>query len=326
MNLFNLSSRSTVLIILFTFTVAAFAQAPATGARIFNGKDGSGLSQDIPIGNYAVSGRQLGGSPDKPPELSVAVAKGFSAKFCEETGTGDGGGKCEEFGEGLHNLQSANFNFIKVWVPVQQPSTPTASTSTSSTTRSGPPPLIAYEQNNWGGRSQIFYPGMYRSIRGEFGKINDNMIQSAVIAKGFSVRFCSYEGDNGRGSGDCEIHEEGRHNLRFANSISFVEVKDLSDKSPADEKMPVILYEDSSQGGKMQGYDVGEFAAGSYGFKKVSNDTASSITVKSGYRATVCSDEGVGGAAPQKCEEFGPGKFNLKNKDSASYIKVWKVE
>ncbi len=317
-------SSSFTIIVLFLLAMAGYSQAPATGARIHNGKDGSGQSQDIPAGAYTVNGRQLGGTPDKPPELSVSVAKGFAAKFCEEQGNGDGGGKCEEFTEGVHNLQSANFNFIKVWEPAKE-KPQTAPAAAPAPAQAGPPPLIAYEQKNWGGRSQPFYAGMYRSIRGEFGRINDNMLQSAVIAKGFRVRFCSYEGDNGRGSGDCEVHEEGRHNLRFANSISFVEVEDLSDTSPDDEKMPVVLFEDVLQGGKMQGFDVGEYSASGNGFKKLGNDTASSISVKAGYRATVCSDEGVNGSAPAKCEEFGPGKQNLKNKDSASYIKVAKI-
>ena len=164
---------------------------------------------------------------------------------------------------------------------------------------------------------------MYRADRNEFGKINDNLAKSAVIAKGFRVRFCVEEGQlNARGAGECEEHEEGKYNLRFADSISFIEVIDLNDKSPAHDKMPVTLYEDNAQGGKMQGFDVGTFLASLGQFGKVANDTASSVVVKNGYRVQICPDEEPG----DKCEEFGTGKYNLKLKDTASFIKVWKSD
>ncbi len=300
-----------VLLCLCFATLNAQAQV-GSGVRLFIKRDAYGPSQEIPPGTYQVNGKDLGDPEAKDAGLSVLVPKNIRVKFCEDKGSGDGGGKCEEFGEGVHNLQSQAFTFIKVW----------AAQAVAPTTQ---PALIVFEQQHWGGRSQGYLPGMYRSIRGEFGKINDNMVQSVIIAKGFEVRFCTYEGDSSRGAGDCETHGEGRHNLRFANGISFFEIKDLSDTSPDDNKMPVILYEDGAQGGKMQGFDVGVFAASQGQFKKIGNDIASSITVKAGYRATVCSDEGTGGT-PDKCEEFGPGKFNLKNKDSASYIKVSKDE
>ena len=294
------------------FIGALDAQAPTgNGVRLFIKRDAYGQSQEIPPGTYQVNGKDLGDPEAKDAGLSVRVPKNFRVRFCEEKGAGDGASKCEEFGEGVHNLQSQAFTFIKVWA---QPEAPKVQ-----------PALIVFEQQHWGGRSQGYMPGMYRSIRGEFGKINDNMVQSVIIAKGFEVRFCTYEGDSSRGAGDCEVHGEGRHNLRFANDISFFEIKDLSDTSPDDGRMPVILYEDGAQGGKMQGFDVGVFVASQGQFKKLGNDVASSIAVKAGFRATVCADEGTGGL-PNKCEEFGPGKNNLKNKDSASYIKVSKDE
>ena len=302
-------SLSITLLFLLIGTSNAQAQA-GNGVRLFIKRDAYGPSQEIPAGTYQVNGKDLGDPEAKDAGLSVQVPKNFRVRFCTEQGSGDGGGKCEEFGEGVHNLQSQAFTFIKVWPQAAPPPRTQA-------------PLVAFEQLHWGGRSQAFSTGMYRSIRGEFGKINDNMVMSVMIAKGFEVRFCTYEGDDSRGGGDCEVHQEGRHNLRFSNGISFIEVKDLSDTSPDDGKMPVILYEDGAQGGKMQGFDVGLFTASQGQFKKIGNDVASSITVKPGYRATVCADEGTAGT-PDKCEEFGPGKFNLKNKDSASYIKISK--
>jgi hypothetical protein len=88
--------------------------------------------------------------------------------------------------------------------------------------------------------------------------------------------------------------------------------------------MPVILYEDSSQTGKMQGFDEGIFLGSKGQFKKLGNDQASSISVKSGYRATICSDEPAAGGEPGGCEEFTSGKKNLKTKKGASYLKVTK--
>ncbi|HVF46281.1 MAG TPA: hypothetical protein VNA17_01815, partial [Pyrinomonadaceae bacterium] len=170
--------------------------------------------------------------------------------------------------------------------------------------------------------------GMYRSDRSEFGKIGDNLARSAIVGKGFRVKFCVDEGISARGAGDCEEHEEGRHNLRFANSISFIEVIDLSDKSPADEKQPVILYEDRNQVGKRQGFDVGTFAASLGQMRKIGNDTASSVHVKDGYRALICPDEFKfdGYSHPASCERFiMPGKHNLRENDSASYVIVWKL-
>src|SRR5215204_5752621 len=303
-------SLTTLFLCLLVGTLDTWAQV-GNGVRLFIKRNAYGPSQEIPPGTYQVPGKDLGDPEAKDAGLSVLVPKNIRVKFCEEKGSGDGAGKCEEFGEGTQNLQSQAFTFIKVWAQAETPK--------------APPALIVFEQQHWGGRSQGYLPGMYRSIRGEFGKINDNMVQSVIIAKGFEVRFCTYEGDSSRGAGDCEVHGEGRHNLRFANDISFFEIKDLSDTSPDDSKMPVILYEDGAQGGKMQGFDVGVFVASQGQFKKLGNDVASSIAVKAGFRATVCADEGTGGV-PDKCEEFGPGKFNLKNKDSASYLKVSKDE
>ena len=292
------------------------------GVQIVNGKDGVGLSQSIPVGVFQVDGKQLGAN------VSVKVGKGYFVQFCAQK---DGSGKCEGFGEGTHNLASTDFGFIRVGTGALP--TTTAVPAVRATVTPGPSitgaspgvaPLTVYEQKNWGGRAQILGPGMYRSFRGEFGKILDNQARSVIIAKGYKARFCSEEGLNFRGSGDCEIHEEGRHNLRFANSVSFIEVTDLSDTSPADDKMPVVLYEDALQGGKMQGFDEGTYLASAGQFKKLGNDQAQSIRVKDGYRASVCSDEPTSGGEPAGCEEYGPGRKDFKSRKTASYLKVWK--
>ena len=302
----RVSQRKTTLFVALAIAVSTMSIAAQSevAVTLFNGRNGSGANQPIPVGVYQVSGKQLGS------EVSVKVSKGFAVRFCTEK---DGTGKCEEFGEGTHNLSSVDFNFIKVAKKVA-----TAAAAT-------PPPLVVYEMEHWGGRAQAFGPGMYRSIKGEFGNILDDHAMSIVVAKGYRARFCSEEGFMLRGAGDCEVHEAGRHELRFATSISFIQVFDLSDTSPEDDKMPVVLFEDPVQVGKMQGFDVGTYFASRGDFKKLRDDQASSISVKEGYRATVCKDESSSGAETADCEEFGPGKKNLKARRTASYLKVSKA-
>ncbi|MEO8574811.1 MAG: hypothetical protein ABI481_12655 [Pyrinomonadaceae bacterium] len=305
-----------VLLMMGFCALAVFPQENKSGVQFFNGLDGKGMMQELPVGVFNVNGKQLGS------DASVILSKDYFVRFCTEK---DGGGKCEEFGEGTHNLSSTDFASIKVWKGAESPlASPGAQVAKPAASSAAVLPVVVYEQKNWGGRSQVFRSGMYRSFRGEFGKINDNQAMSVIVAKGFRARLCSDEGLSFRGSGDCEIREEGKHNLRFANTISFIEVIDLSDISPADEKMPVILYEDPSETGKMQGFDVGNFSANEGQFRKLGNDQASSIMVKNGYHASVCDDVPLSGTEGVGCEEFGPGKKNLKNKKSASYLRVWK--
>ena len=288
------------------------------GVQIVNGRDGVGMAQSIPVGSFQVDGKQLG------KDASVKVSKGYFVQFCAQK---DGSGTCEGFGEGTHNLASTDFSFVRVGKGTLPVAGPPAASPVSS------PPVAAkaaaavtvFEQKNWLGRSQVFAPGMHRSFRGEFGKINDNQARSVVIAKGFRARFCSEEGLNFRGSGDCEVHEEGRYNLRFANSISFIEVVDLADTAPNDEKMAVVLYEDTLQGGAFQGFDVGTFLASQGHLRRIGDDKAASIAVRDGYRASVCAEEPVAaGGEGTNCEEFGPGRKNLKNRKATSYVRVWK--
>jgi hypothetical protein len=293
-----------IFVVLFGIGSAALAQ-DTEGVLIFNGKDGTGLAQAIPVGDFQVDGKQLGSN-----QVSVKVSKGYVVKFCPNK---DGSGTCEEFGEGTHNLTSVDFNFIGV--KKGQVGAAAAASTVAAVT--------VFEQPNWAGRSQVFQPGMYRSFRGEFGQIANDHAMSIIVAKGYHVRLCVDEGHNYRGAGDCEEYGEGRRNLRFGDSISFIEVKDLSDTSPDDEKMPVVLYEEASQVGKIQGFDVGAFSAARGEFKKMPNDQASSIWVKDGYRAVVCADDPTG-TASDNCEEFGAGKKNLKGKKTASYLKVTK--
>jgi len=271
MSKYNKALTVYLLFLCLAAVTANSAAAQAAAVKLFQGPNGAGMAQDIPPGTYQVSGTQMAESLGKDAVISVQVAKGFRIRFCETAGSnGEGGGKCEELGEGIKNLQSLNFNLIKVWKESA--------------------PVVVFEQANWAGRAQPFFPGKYRHDRVEFGRINDNMAMSVAVAKGYKARFCENVGLYARGGGSCEEHEEGKHNIRLANAISFIEVIDLSDKSPDDDTLPVVLYEDTTQGGKKQGFDVGTFLASAGGLGKILNDTASSIVIKPGYRVRVCAD------------------------------------
>jgi len=288
-----------VLGLFFFAATAVVAQKAADAVILFQGPKATGAGQSIPVGTYRVDGKQMAAAIGKDAVISVRVPTGLIVRFCNEAG------KCETFASGTHDLGSTAFVLIKVWrdIPAVMP-------------------VVVFESENWMGRAQAYPVGMYRSIRNEFGNIADDKAVSIIVAKGFRARLCVEEGVFARGAGDCEEHNEGKHNLRFSDSISFIEVIDLNDRSPADESMPVVLYVDEIQGGKMQGFDVGEFAAGKGHFRKLPDNTASSLRVKKGYRAMICPDEAPGG----NCDEYGEGNSNLKQKDSASYLKVWKTD
>jgi len=298
--------RAFCLLCAIALTVSPAAGQSTGVVTLFDRANATGAGQEIPVGTFRVDGAQLAAAA-KQSTFSVRVGKGFQVRFCRDVSTSSA---CESHGEGTHNLRSLNFSVITV------------------SREARPAPVIVFEAPYWTGRSQVYMPGLYRSDRNEFGNIGDNLARSAVVGKGFRVRFCVDEGISARGAGDCEEHDEGRHNLRFANSISFIEVIDLSDKSPADEKQPVLLYEDRGQVGKRQGFDVGQFFASRGQLGKIANNAASSIQVKDGYRAVVCPDEFqgdvTGDARPAKCEEFRAGKHNLRENDAASYLRVWK--
>jgi hypothetical protein len=320
--------RDSAFLISFLLVVsAAMAVSAQTAASVglYQGPGAKGTPQEIAPGIYAVKAGVMGAPEGKTTGFSVRVPAGLMIRFCENAGTGnEGGGTCEEFGEGAHDLRSqAEVNYIRVWKPGAATAAVPAA-SPGPVRPAEPIGVVVYEAPSLQGLSQGFGPGMYRSFKGEFGKILDNKAVSAVIAKGYRVRFCVDEGIWNRGAGDCEEHDAGRvDNLRFADSISFIEVIDLNDPRPKEDTFPVVLYEDGDQGGKMQGFDVGMFLARAGEFRKLGGASPSSIRVKKGYRATVCSDES---APPESCEEFGPGKFNLRKRPVAIYIKVLKTD
>ena len=117
-----------IAILVGVCAASAFAQATtAEGVQFFNAHDGKGMVQEIPVGVFNVNGKQLGA------DASVKVSKEYFVRFCSEK---DGGGKCEEFGEGTHNLSSTDFASIKVWKGAATPQ----SSSTAQVPASGATP------------------------------------------------------------------------------------------------------------------------------------------------------------------------------------------
>ena len=68
----------------------------------------SGRSQGFGPGVYRSDQHQLGSLPNDSAS-AVRVAKGFRVRLCDNEGAGNGSGKCEERGEGWHQLRPAPF-------------------------------------------------------------------------------------------------------------------------------------------------------------------------------------------------------------------------
>ena len=98
-------------------SAAPAQQLPDGTVGLFQGSNATGPRQDIPPGTYAVKASTLGAANGKTGGYSVRVPAGYMIKFCENSGTAnEGGGVCEEFGEGMHDLRSETpVAYIKVW-------------------------------------------------------------------------------------------------------------------------------------------------------------------------------------------------------------------
>jgi hypothetical protein len=64
----------------------------------------TGRSQGFGPGEYRANKGQLGNLPNDTAS-SVRVAKGYKVRLCENEGSGNGAGVCEEYGEGSHQLK-----------------------------------------------------------------------------------------------------------------------------------------------------------------------------------------------------------------------------
>jgi hypothetical protein len=315
-------------------SVSSFAQNWGYGpVVVFDKKDGGGTASSFGIGEFR-NNRGEFGTLRNDSARSVSVPNGYRVRFCESEGSrGEGSGRCEEFGEGNANLRyGGTASYIQVTGP--------SGNWGGGWNGGGQRGVTVYEDRDYTGRSQQFGIGRYLNGYGQFGELRNDKASSVVVDRGFRVRLCENEGD-GRGSGRCEEYTEGRYNLRYNDSASYIEVQRSggwgnggwgnggwnnggwdnggwgnNDRNPT----RVTLYVDANQRGGSRAFDDGIYRWSQGEFGNFPNDAASSVFVPNGYRIRICENEGRGSG--ERCEDFGPGRFNLRYNDVASTIEV----
>jgi hypothetical protein len=75
------------------------------GIIVFENRNSTGNSQSFGTGRY-LSGSGQFGQLRNDRASSIEVLPGYRARLCENEGDGGGGGQCEEFGPGSHNLRN----------------------------------------------------------------------------------------------------------------------------------------------------------------------------------------------------------------------------
>ncbi|MBK6590740.1 MAG: hypothetical protein IPG22_20910 [Acidobacteria bacterium] len=184
---------------------------------VYDLTNGRGTSQGFNVGEYRNDRRQLG-SLGNDRASSVYVAQGYTVRLCEAEGQ-NGAGRCEQYGQGYHNLLYSNTaSYIQVtggwgggggsWGGGNQ----------------GSGGVTVYDDRDFRGASQVFGPGRYLNNAGQLGSIRNDEASSVIVERGYKVRFCEGEG-TGRGSGRCEELGEGRFNLRLNDEASYIEVQ-----------------------------------------------------------------------------------------------------
>jgi len=196
--------------------------------------------------------------------------------------------------------------------------------------------VTVYEDYDFHGRSQAFHDGRYLNNRSQLGNLRNDRASSVDVPIGYSVRLCDGEG-TGYGALTCQVFGPGRHNLPFGldNRVSYVEVSQVlwgggTGVDPGNPVPPnsglgqsgVVVYTDSNSRGRSQSFGVGRYLHSGQQFGSLPNDEASSIVVQNGYRVRLCENEGNLGYGGGRCEEYGPGRFNLRYNDEASFIEV----
>ena len=311
------------ILIAMGLSTAVSAQNWESGpVTVFDQSNGRGTNQSFDVGEYLNNRGQLGSLRNDSAE-SVLVDSGYRVRFCESEGRG-GSGRCEEFGEGYHNLRYGNSaSYIRVW---------RSGNGGGWNGGNGGRGVTVYDDRDYRGRSQNFGPGRYLNNTGGLGAIKNDDASSIVVERGYRVRLCESEG-YGNGDGRCEEYTEGRYNLRLNDAVSFIEVR-RAGGWPGDNGwgngggnnnngQRVIVYSEKNQGGEQQEFGAGTFRNDYNQLGNIRNDDATSIFVPRGYRARICDSEGNGGGSGN-CEEFGPGSFNLRYNDKMSYLRVWR--
>ncbi len=300
---------------------------------VFADRDGRGNSQGFDEGDYLNNRGQLG-SLGNDRASSVNVSYGYRVRFCENEGSGRGAGRCEEFGEGNFNLR---YPRTASYIQVRRQGSGGGWGSGGGLGRQG---VTVYDDRDFRGRSQNFGPGRYLNNRGQLGAIRNDEASSVVVQRGYRVRFCESEG-NGNGEGKCDEYGEGRYNIRLNDEASYIEVRrtggwgggppiwDGGDDSGYPGPDPgfnqvVTVYSEKNQRSDRQTYGPGTYRNDLGQLGNIKNDDATSIMVPRGLRARVCENDGSrwGGG---RCDEYGPGSYNLRVNDTMSFITVWRT-
>ena len=318
--------------------VAASAQGWGSGPVIvYEERDGRGREHSFNVGVYR-NNRNEFGSLRNDTASSVTVPAGYRVRFCDSEGrNGQGGGQCEEFGPGNHNLRNPN---RASYIRVSGPAGGNWGGGWGVGQGSGQYGVMVYEDRDYRGRSQGFGVGRYMAAGGRLGVLRNDSASSIVVSRGYRVRLCEHEG-SGFGDGRCEEYTEGSYNLRYNDEASYIEVLRIGGwggggwpGGPGGNppyggidvgNAPVIVYsERNQQGGDRQMLGPGTYRNDRGELGQIKNDNASSIYVARGYRVRLCDSEG-GGVGVGQCEEYGPGNFNLRYNDRASWIRVWRT-
>lgn len=340
-----MKSKLNIILFLISFIFCLTASPLAVHAQrwgsgpviVYEDRDGGGNEASFNVGVYR-SNRNEFGSLRNDSASSVTVAPGYRVRFCENEGrNGLGDGRCEEFGPGNHNLQYADrASFIRV----SGPSGGNWGGGWGIGQGTGQYGVTVYDDRDFRGRSQGFGVGRYMAAAGRLGVLNNDSASSVVVNRGYRVRLCEHEG-SGFGDGRCEEYTEGRYNLRYNDEASYIEVQRVggwggsgggggigSGNPPWGGNIggggaPVIVFSDKNQNGDQQAFDVGIYRNDLGQLGQLKNDDASSILVAPGYRVRICEGEGRG-SGTGRCEEYGPGRYNLRYNDEASWIRVWR--
>lgn len=299
---------------------------------VYDQRNGGGTSQAFNNGEY-LNNRGQFGSLRNDSASSVSVDPGYRVRFCEAEGRGSGSGRCEEFGEGYHNLRYANSaSYIRVWNVRGGGGWNPGGNNPGLGGRG----VTVYDDRDYRGASQTYGPGRYLNSSGQLGRIRNDEASSIRVDRGFRVRLCESEG-GGFGSGQCEEYNEGSYNLRLNDEASYIEVRRAGggwiggggwNPGPGSgggigSYDVVVVYSESNQRGEQQTFGVGTFRNDLNQFGSIRNDDATSISVPRGYRVRICENEG-GGRGGGRCEEYGQGQRNLRYNDTMSWIRVWR--
>jgi hypothetical protein len=309
------------VISLSLFSEDSFAQRWADGpVVVYEQRDGRGRSESFNVGEYRFNRNEFGRLRNDSA-ASVYVAAGYQVRLCDSEGwNGQGGGNCEEYGPGNHNLRYRNTaSYISVWGGSG------GGWGGGDRRRDG---VTVYEDRDQRGNFETFDVGTYANNAGQLGRLGNDRASSIEVDRGYRVRLCDSEGW-GNGGGRCEEYGEGRYNLRYSDTASFIEVRRGAGggwgggrrDDPQGFGRGVTVFDDRDFRGNYETFEVGRYLNNSGGLSGIGNDRASSIIVDPGYSVRLCENEGFGDGGG-RCEEYGPGRFNLRYNDTASYIEV----